>query len=481
MEAASVPLHPTSVRVTGDVLRVDGLVVADACAVGLASESPDPAAMVVEAIEIGARVLRREGVELDTEFVKRHFEEAARELDAAFVQRAAKVAEKLDQRVTAAFDAEDGELAKVLAKHFDGESASAVQHQVREMLRGSREELVRQFSAGDASNPLADFKNMAAAQMHRAAQQQAEHLRAMTERMEALQREVAGLRAEREKLEAVAEEAERGTAKGRSYEEEVAAALDALADAQGDVAEACGDRSAGGGGGGKKGDVLVAVDACGGPARGRIVFEVKNKRMSRPEALRELDGAMADREADYAVLVVPSEDKVPARMQALREVNGDKLIVTFDPAADGEAPLALKVAYGLARARVLMQRSSAGSVDGAAVATAVEKALAAFEDVRRVKQQLTGAKSKIDEAASIVDGLALAVKAQLAEIDDLVRAAEAAEDEEAPPAPAGAVGGFAQRPTAPGTAAAPAPFPRPRGAILDDDPFADAPADSLFG
>src|SRR3712207_8383436 len=49
--------------------------------------------------------------------------------------------------------------------------------------------------------------------------------------------------------------------------------------------------------------------------------------------------SMADREADYAVLVVPSEDKVPARMHELREVNGDKLIVVFD--AEGD-PLALR-------------------------------------------------------------------------------------------------------------------------------------------
>ena len=43
-------------------------------------------------------------------------------------------------------------------------------------------------------------------------------------------------RAEKEKLEELEEERERGTAKGRSFEEEVADALDAIADAQGDQA-----------------------------------------------------------------------------------------------------------------------------------------------------------------------------------------------------------------------------------------------------
>jgi hypothetical protein len=39
--------------------------------------------------------------------------------------------------------------------------------------------------------------------------------------------------------------------------------------------------------------------------------------------IHELE-ARRERNADYAVLVVPSEEKVPARMHALREYNGDK-------------------------------------------------------------------------------------------------------------------------------------------------------------
>ena len=77
--------------------------------------------------------------------------------------------------------------------------------------------------------------------------------------------------------------------------------------------------------------------------------------------MRQLDEARRERNADYAVLVVPSEEKVPARMHALREYNGDKLIVAYD--AD-EGPLALQVAYALARARVLMARGGAEGVDG---------------------------------------------------------------------------------------------------------------------
>ena len=169
--------------------------------------------------------------------------------------------------------------------------------------------------------------------------------------MTALQVEVERLRGEREKLEEVAAVADKGTAKGRTYEEAVFEALDAIAVGQGDDCDAVGDLR---GVGGRKGDVVVAIDACAGPARGRIVFEAKNSKLSKNVALAELDEALAARAADYGVLVVPAEDKLPARTRPLREFNGDKLFVVYDP--EEGSRLALEVAYGLARARVLMAR-----------------------------------------------------------------------------------------------------------------------------
>jgi hypothetical protein len=151
------------------------------------------------------------------------------------------------------------------------------------------------------------------------------------------------------------------------------------------------------------------------------VFEAKNSRLSRPEALRQLDDARRERNADYAVLVVPSEEKVPARMHALREYNGDKLIVAYDV---DEGPLALQVAYSLARARVLMARGGADGVDGVAVADWVERAVNELEDVRRVRQQLTGAKTQIDRASEIVGAMSDRVRGHLEEIAALVRAAQ---------------------------------------------------------
>jgi DNA repair exonuclease SbcCD ATPase subunit len=284
-----------------------------------------------------------------------------------------------------------------------------------------REDLARQFSSDSDNNPLAGFQKASLAVIRQTSDQQAEHLRLMSEKLEALKLELAGLRAERDKQLEVAAVEERGTAKGRTYEQAVAEALDEIAAARGDVSEAVGDVR---GSGSRKGDVVVSVDACAGPARGRIVFEAKKSQLSRPRALAELDEALSARDADYAVLVVPGEAELPARTQPLREFNGDKLFVTFDP--DEGSRLTLEVAYALARARVLMRRGAASGLDLEVVRAEVERAQQAMEDVRRIKSQLTSAEGGIDEARKILERMAATVRSHLEQIEGLLVAQDPA-------------------------------------------------------
>jgi hypothetical protein len=168
--------------------------------------------------------------------------------------------------------------------------------------------------------------------------------------------------------------------------------------------------------------VVVDLDGCAGRPRGRIVFEAKNSRRSRNEALAELDEAMNQRAADYAVWVVPAEDKLPARAPALREVNGDKLFVVYDP-EDGSR-LALEVAYSLARARILMAKGGADGLDASALRAEVERAMVAMEDVRRIKSQLTSVAGQVEDVRKIVDGMAERVRGHLTQIDLLLAPAE---------------------------------------------------------
>ena len=432
MEAA-FPLRPPSVRTIGDRVAVDGLVVDDPVAVRLVREreeaGDDPAQLLLDAVEIGARVLDREQAGANAEFVRTEFEKQAREVEAAFGEQAGAVGERLAKQLEDVFGPETGSLSKALERHFSDDSSGSVQQRVRalvaEVMGQARQDLLQQFSAADGRNPLADFKAASLAMMKRSAEQQDTHLTAMRDRMAALERQLQGLRDEKAASVELAAERERGTAKGRTFEEAVFDAVEAIAAAQGDCAEPVGDLAEGGG---KRGDVVVSVDAATGPARGRIVIEAKDRRISRKKSLEELAEGLDQRSAQFGVWVVPSEEELPSGVRDLREVDGDKLYVVFDP-EDG-ARVGLEVAYKLARARVLLTRDEVEGLDPALVAERVELARRAMEDVRRIKQQLTGATTAIGSAREVLDEMAAGVRARLDEIDDAVAVALAHEPEQ---------------------------------------------------
>lgn len=424
MEAAT-PIPFPQVRTRGDRLLIDGLTVSDECTVRLARDreeaGEDAQKLVLDALGIGARVLDREQTAANAEFVRAEFERAAHGLEADFADRARAVTDRLDAKIAEVFGPDSGQVSRLLEKHFDDGSSVAVQNRVKALLAEAgakmREDLARQFSSDSDSNPLALFQKASLELIKQSSTEQAVTLRAMSDRLEAMKVEITELRAERDGLEQLEAERERGTAKGRTFEQQVCEAVDRLAVAQGDACEAVGDLAEGAQ---KTGDVLVTIDAARGPGRGRVVFEAKNSQLSRPKALEELDRALAVRSADFAVLVVPSADELPARTHPLREYNGDKLIVTLD-SGDGST-LALELAYALARARVLMARGEAAGVDGAAIDDLVERAAADLEDTRKIKQQLTGARTQIDKAGDLVGVMAGKVRAHLAEIARLAAA-----------------------------------------------------------
>src|SRR4051794_12822715 len=427
MEAAATPLRHPRITVLANRVLVDGLAIDDPTAVELVrarlEAGDDPARVVADAVEIGARVLAREQTGANVEFVKAELEKTAREVQGEFAERSRAVAEVFDRKFDEAFSADSGHVARVFAKHFGDESSVAVQNQMKAVLAEAtvkiRDDLRKQFTADSDENPFAVFQRAWLGAMKQSSDQQHARLREMSERIHGLQLELERARAEKEKVEAVAHEAERGTAKGRSFEEAVYGALDEIAVRQGDDCDAVGDVK---GGTGKTGDVVVAVEGCTGPARGRIVFEAKASRLSKPKAVEELDRARVERNADFAVLVVPDEERIPAKLHQLREYGGDKLVVCFDP--DEGSALSLEVAYSLARARVLMARGEAEGIDASAIREAIEKALGAMGDVMRVKQQLTGAKTSIEKGAGILDAMATAVRAQLQQVELLLAAAD---------------------------------------------------------
>src|ERR671923_147796 len=200
MEAAT-PLRQPHVRTVGDRLAIDGLVVEDECAVRLVRErertGEDTVKTVREAVEIGARVLDREQAAANAEFVKTEFERASREVQNEFAEKARTIAEFFEQQFEDVFDADNGQLARELERRFGDGSAVSVQNRVREAvaetLTRSREDLVRQFSAADERNPLADFKSAAVRSITEAAARSDETQRVLLAQLGELKKELQAL------------------------------------------------------------------------------------------------------------------------------------------------------------------------------------------------------------------------------------------------------------------------------------------------
>lgn len=417
LEAQARDEDGASVRALDDRLVIEHLTVADERAAGVVRERAkagrSPVATVAKAVEIGARVLDGEETAANVDYVRAEFE---------------RHAGALRERLMRQLESGDEALADRIAQSFDGSRDGSVQKDieglVEEALDEQREALVKLFKTEDGVNPLFDFKDAMVRvfkELRTSQQAEGEENRKV---IADLRRELLELKERGEANRRVAEAEDVGTRKGLGFEDRVHAAVERIAAGRGDCAHHTGGEASEGGG--RKGDTLVEVGAASGSCVARVVFEAKDKRgLSKQEAWRQLNGALEERSADFAVLVVAGEEQVPSGREALHEYEGNKLIV----AVDREEPdgLALEIAYRLALARVTMLRDRSLTVDAAAVKDEAEAAVTALKEAQKVRRAMSGARSSIDNARTGLDAMVTAVLAHVERIDALV---EDASDED---------------------------------------------------
>jgi len=422
MEASEKPQLPLdvgghgNVRSIGDRLVIERLELTDERAARVirarAEGGQAPAATVTKAIEIGARVLDTEETAVNVDYVRAEFE-----------RHAGALRDRLDKTL----EAGDKMLAERIADRFDGDRDGSVQKEidalVAEALEEQRMKIAKLFSAEDGANPLTDFKAAVVRGFKALDERQLNEGEANRKRIEALQQQVVELR-ERDVADGrVAEAEEAGTRKGFTFEERVNDAIERLASVRGDCATHTGGEGAEGGG--KKGDTLVELGAAAGPCVGRVIFESKDKRLSKNAAWAELNDSMATRAAAFGVLVVAGEERIPAGREQLTEYEGNKLIVAVD--RDDPDTFALEVAYRLAAARVAMARDRELEVDPVAVRDMTAEALSLLGQAQAIRSALTGIKTSSDKARTNLDAMVTALKEKLDRIEALVAEAEDAD------------------------------------------------------
>ena len=105
-------------------------------------------------------------------------------------------------------------------------------------------------------------------------------------------------------------------------------------------------------------------------------------------------------------------------MHPLREYNGDKLVVAYDP---GDGPLALQVAYSLARARRWRARRRRRHRRGGGHRHGRARGGSPRGRAAHPPVFFNGAKTQIDKASEIVGAMSAQVRGHLEEIAALVR------------------------------------------------------------
>lgn len=195
------------------------------------------------------------------------------------------------------------------------------------------------------------------------------------------------------------EEASRGTAKGLEFEDQVDSILRSEAARMGStLVEATGLTPGSLGAQSKVGDFVVTL--AEGP---RVVIEAKNAARltvaGKCGVLAELDAAMANRDADFAVCVSASDEAYPEEVGCF-SLYGNRLLV----ADDGSGTL-IRAALRWAAAAVRSSRGADRPVDVAEITDGLARIHELAARISNTKRTLSTVRSGVDQARNDLDAL----------------------------------------------------------------------------
>lgn len=400
-QLVALPVAPPRPRavvdVAGDTIVIDHLRVTDrALAAFVAGRAPDDRPDVAErALRIGLHALEDAGTTLDVNFVRREFE-ALLERSTTANERAAR---DLDQVLRTNFGDADGRLPRTLEKFLGdrGQLNRFVSELFDETRRdsaiGRMRSLLGTYFDGDASrlSQLLDPTRLGSP-MYQFRTEVTRSFELLNERLTAIEAASAARASERA----------RSSAKGTDFEDLLEDLLAEVVRGSGDVVERtaveAGDviRS-------RKGDFLLTVDPqwCGGTEL-RVVIEAKNRGRSWRELRDELTEARRNRGAAVALAVFTPEH-APTGLAPF-DVRYGHVLCVVDP----EAPDLTTLGAAVRLARLHALASLAGSsteIDAGRVAAALAAVRAEFDNVRRLKVQLSSIRTAAAEVAGGLDRL----------------------------------------------------------------------------
>jgi hypothetical protein len=413
--AGSDPAPVTArIRVEGDRIVIDRLVIHDAALATFLAERPadDRPELAERAFRIGLLALQDAGVTVNVDVVRAEFEKLVRQAESVNE----KAALALEGTLRANFADGDGRLPRTLEK-FLGDRG-ALKTMVDELFDESRRDsaigrigtMLERYFDGDASKlaRLLDPTRLNSP-MHQFRQEMTAGFKSLEERLVAIEAAAAARGAERA----------RSTAKGGDFEDLLEAMLADLARGAGDLLDRTGTET-GAVMKSKKGDFVLTLDTR--VARGsdvRVVIEAKDRPMSLRAMREELREAKENRGAAIAVVVF-SQAHAPSGVAPFNLV-GDDVYCVIDPEAPDPATLdaAIRLARLLALASLVEHEVE---VDAAAIAAALTAIREQVEVVRTLKSQLTSIQTATKAVWSGLDTMRSNILMRVAEAEAEIRA-----------------------------------------------------------
>lgn len=169
-----------------------------------------------------------------------------------------------------------------------------------------------------------------------------------------------------------------------------------------------------------KGDFVITLNdpsIKGQPPR--IVVEAKtggNLRLTRKGLLGELDYAIKNREAKFAIAV--TEKKMSDSIGCFREIERDKIICSF-----GDNGLPLEVAYKIARTYLLlrMHEKSEEILDTARIYGTIDKISNDLNAIQGIRAKLTSIGRTSETIATDIRSLETNIRDSLTELQEILR------------------------------------------------------------
>jgi hypothetical protein len=350
----------------------------------------------------GALALSAVGPAMDLHTVDREFDKLSARLEGILDEQLGLVGRLLDR----IFSDESGDLRAALDRYLgDGGSladmfdpdrrSSAVgrlNQALDEHIGGPGSKLYQLLDHTDPTSPISDWHDE------------------LVTRFDDLKRQLENYRVEANAHlaaeTAAAAEREKGTAKGRDFEQTVFDAADAIAKTLGDTVESVGNVP--GLGCSKVGDFVVTINPRdAGGAELRIVLEAKDRSVGLSPMLRELDSAIENRDSRAGIAIYSHEEYAPRGAAPFR-AHGNRYLCVLDKAEPWDSA-ALELAYRAARYWAIAELSADGAaVDAEAIAADLTAATTKLKTFADLKRQVTKLHKAVDDGA---DGLTRSIDA----------------------------------------------------------------------